>query len=266
MYDSLRLPIEVFKNGKISPALLKRFNQTAKFERIEESISWPGGIDESSKIYETIWKKKGFSVALGKPGKEVFRKLKADKETGVLKGKINVNDMTPTMMGGDGIIAKPASFTEIFAEFIRLSETDKESLELLGCLFFRSAYLLDHKKENGSWRYSPDANVVNHIEKRIGHIAGLPIELFLHFLDALAWNEDTKYFTTMGREKLMDGVGRINNLLTCVHLITCLLDKTDFAGFLGKFAQMRGVSVLSPATYIDALPHLQPNPPKSLFS
>ena len=257
MYDSLQLPLEVFKNGKISPILLKSYAKDAKFERIDNSINFPSGNSLETKVYTTIWRDSEYFVKLGKPGKEVFRKLKVD-EKGWAIGKLNTNDMTPTMYRGNQIIEKPASFTEIFAELIRLNETNKESLELLGCLFFRSAFLLDHIKRGNNWCYEPSEEVINKIESDVGTIAGLPVRLFLHFLDALAWNEDTKYFTTMDAKKLMDGVGRINNLLTCVHLITCLLGKTDLASFLGKFAQMRGVSVLTPATFIEALPHLKP--------
>jgi hypothetical protein len=51
---------------------------------------------------------------------------------------------------------------------------------------------------------------------------GEPIEVFLHYLELIALNEDVKYHT-LGHDVFGTGVGRYNNLMTYVIIIDILI-------------------------------------------
>lgn len=198
---------------------------------INEAISYPGTTPKNHFIYTKIWENGEYSVKFGKYGKEYYRE--GDKR--------NVNDMSPTIFHNDEVCDYDASFRAIF----RLSENlkndgDTKSLLILGCLFIRNAFLVDHHKTEEGYRYVIPKAALEYLKENIGDHAGIPIEAFLMYVDAIAWQEDVKY-TTLGKAITSD-VGRKNNMLTYARFIACLLGRSSYAEMLNKFSM--GVSNL----------------------
>jgi hypothetical protein len=76
---------------------------------------------------------------------------------------------------------------------------------------------------------------------------GVPLEVFLRYIDTIALNEEVKYHTKgIARGKPYGkGAGRENNLLTCARLIAVLLKRESLVDFADGFSRNRGVSTLS---------------------
>jgi len=198
-------------------------------------------------IYHVLWAGCGYEVGVGKPGKETERK------------NPNSYDMWP-FIRKDGVLdEKSASFGDIFHELEHMSNKSKYSLELLGCLLARSALMLDHDIEDGKVVYVPDKTVTEEIKKDISSIFGVPLEVFLQYLEVIALNEDVKYqknLNTKGKP-YSKSAGRPNNLLTCVHLIAVLLGKAGIVDFAYGFAQQRGVSAIKVSQLPSCFPMLE---------
>ena len=64
---------------------------------------------------------------------------------------------------------------------------------------------------------------INKIKETCDNFLGLPVEVFLFYLELIASNEDTKY-QTLGYN-IGKGFGRRNNLLTYSNVINVILQK-----------------------------------------
>ena len=227
-----------------------------RMERVLESISWSFG-NEDSLLYQSIWRdNSGYEVKLGKPGKEAAIGYNRCRYKDGHYGN-NPNDMKPVVFFNNNVLANQvASFADIFDELYKLKESSRLAAELMACLLFRSAFMIDHEEvEEGIWRYNPPLEVVKKISECISNINGMPVLAFLNFLDALAWNEDTKYYT-LGYN-IKDGTGRRNNLLTCVNVIGVLLDKVKLSKFAGNFGRPpAGISAISQKEALSIFPFL----------
>lgn len=93
---------------------------------------------------------------------------------------------------------------------------------------------------------------IERICREKGDHAGIPIEAFLMYVDAIAWQEDVKY-TTLGKTITSD-VGRKNNMLTYARFIACLLGRSSYAEMLNKFSM--GVSNLQKNEIATTFPEL----------
>lgn len=211
---------------------------------IDEAISFPGATENGEFIFTEIWNNKDYSVCFGKYGKEYYRE----------GAKRNINDMAPTIFKNNEKCVYDASFRAIF----RLSENlmkagDKKSLVILGCLFVRNAFLVDHHKTEKGYRYHIPEKALDYLNNHVGNHAGIPIEVFLTYVDAIAWQEDVKY-TTRGKELTKD-VGRKNNMLTYARFIACLLGRSSYAEMLNKFSM--GVSALPKGEITTVFPELK---------
>ena len=138
--------------------------------------------------------------------------------------------------------------------------TNTLALELLACLFYRAAFMLDHEElEPGCWRYSPPDNVLNEIESSVPEMAGFPTRVFLHLVEMIALNEDVKY-RTLGKN-IQSGTGRTNNLSTCAHIRAYLLGRVSLVELLGAFArQPPGVAPLTQTAARELFPMLRCSP------
>ena len=188
----------------------------------------------------------GYCVKLGKPGKEAAPGY----------SKPNQYDMTPTVFRDGMALAWTPTFDELFREFQHMGTAeytgDRVSatvLELLACLLFRSAFMLDHDEhELGSrcWRYEPPIAVLEVIEDQAPVIIGgsyeLPFRVYLQLIDALAWNEDAKYNPDPSS---IENRGRKNTLLTCVNIIGVFLDRVSLVDFVSLMIRGRGVAPIS---------------------
>lgn len=229
-----------------------------KMVRVLEAKGWPHGTSQVNKTYQTIWTGKQYEVRLGKPGKEAEPSYDKCRYKDGHKGN-NPNDMWPCIWDGKRILEKSATFTDVFDELQALIRVEPICLELIACLLFRSAFLIDHVDIGGGrWRYHPPRHVVELISKYAPSAFGVPIETFLHYLDALAWNEDVKYHT-LGYDITKGGTGRENNLLTCVNIIGVFLDKIPLSKFAGAFARLPvGISAISRKKALETFSLLNP--------
>lgn len=204
---------------------------------IQDAIDLAAGPSQEKMIFHSLWRSGKFEVGVGKPGKEANRK-------GEL---VNSNDMWPYIKQNGSFKIESATFKDVFRDLQDAANKSRRALELLGCLFIRSALMLDHEIKNNHIVYSPPAAVLKEIEKDISTLSGVPLEVFFQYIEAIALNEDVKYYTrgeTRGRP-FGPGAGRQNNLLSCAHLIAVLLGRAELVDFAYGFSMMRGVSPIS---------------------
>jgi hypothetical protein len=206
-----------------------------RHDLIDEAIGLSKGDGQDTIIYHTMYSIDDYEIRLGKPGKEVFENNLRRKDGS--RGN-NGNDMAPTIFCHGTIIEKPGTFEEIFIKFLDYYG-DEQSLQILGSLLFRCAYLLDHKENpQGHWRFYPPIDVIATVTNTGKFTSPEPLMVFLHYLEIIALNEDVKYHT-LGYD-IKTGIGRPNNLLTYAHIIALLIqsdgDIKNLAKSLLKFA------------------------------
>lgn len=203
----------------LSQTELRNHASLVKREMITEFLNFPIGDSIERQVFQPMYSIQGYSLGVSKPGKEYFSEN--IKYQSGLKSN-NPNDMAPRIFKGAELVQYDGSFEAIFKEFVRIHDS-VESLQILGALLYRNAFLLDHKKENGTWRYKPSAQAVEKIKQNCRTFLSLPVEVFLHYLELIASNEDTKY-NTLGYD-IDKGFGRRNNLLTYANVINVILQK-----------------------------------------
>lgn len=236
------------------PVTLKSISSPIRKALIEEAIKFPSSNDVDKKHYTDLYNCDGYSLCLGKPGKEFFED-KLRHKSGTLGN--NMNDMTPTIRLNGEKVNKIGTFSEIFLQF-QMTLPDTHALELIACLCVRNAFTLDHKEiGKGIWRYSPPQIIIDELKTSIGNKLGEPIEVFLNYLELIALNEDVKYYT-LGHD-IYNGAGRQNNLLTYANLIGVLLGKVDFLRFAaGLTFPPTGLNPISIKNAIELFPPLAP--------
>lgn len=209
---------------------------------IDEAKSYPGSTEIGNFIYTQIWSNGEYSVKFGKFGKEYYRN---DRQ--------NVNDMAPTIFKNNEVCEYDASFRAIFRLLEELkNKGDMKSVLILGCLFVRNAFLVDYHKTNEGYRYKIPKAALEYLQENVCEHAGIPIDVFLMYVDTIAWQEDVKY-TTLGKTIKSD-VGRKNNMLTYARFAACLLGRSSYAEMLNKFSM--GVSNLPKKEIAQTYPEL----------
>ena len=209
---------------------------------IDEAKSYPGSTEKL--IYTQIWGNDEYAVKFGKFGKEYFREGK----------KQNINDMAPTIFKNNEVCEYDASFRAIFRLLENLkNDGDESSVLILGCIFVRNAFLVDHKQTDKGYRYKIPEAALEYLKENVGEHAGIPIDVFLMYVDAIACQEDVKY-TTLGKAITSD-VGRKNNLLTYARFAACLLGRSSYAEMLNRFSM--GVSNLPKKEIAQTFPELK---------
>lgn len=239
-YEQMGLTINTLKDLnkklKIPTGSLTKHAKNRREEALNEAIDWPKGPDQDNRIFTKLYQIDKFSVGVTKPGKEAAPdyKLKHYK-TGERTN--NPNDMLPLILNAENERIKNLTFEDMFSGIEELMHSDLFGLELMGTLIFRAAFMLDHKKnEEQKWRYYPQKDAMEKLEKRIPIVSGYPVRVFLHFLEILSLNEDIKTYT-LGHNDLRYDYGRINTLLTFANLIAVLLNRRSLANFAGQFAR-----------------------------
>jgi len=224
-----------------------RLAKDLRKKSIEDALAYPAGTSREALEHTVLWTGAGYEVGVGKPGKETTRK------------RPNPNDMWPFVRKDSVFDARSASFSDIFHELEHIGKTSPHALELLGCLFARSALMLDHAvSPTGQVIYSPPKDILDEIKQFIPNMLGFPLEVALQYIEAIALNEDVKYQTNLNASGKPYGksAGRPNNLLTCAHLIAVLLGKAGMVDFAYGFSQQRGVSALNPKRFAATFPML----------
>lgn len=226
-----------------------------RLDSVREAISWTGGKNVNNRINTTVFTNGDYKVVLSKPGKEAAPEYERCRYKDGHLGN-NPNDMRPEILLKGTKFGTNATFRDVFYEIQLLHDKSKPGLEILGYLLGRSAYMADHTEvKPGVWRYNPPAGIIEELRNKIDNIYGVPPLVFLHYLNALALNEDVKYHT-LGYDITKD-TGRRNNLLTCVHLVGVFLDKISIVDFAGSFSRPpSGISAISQRKMREILPLL----------
>lgn len=230
------------KNINIKKALLidriaLKAAKEIRDKSIQDAIALEGGPSQEEQVFHVFWKEGEFEVGVGKPGKEADR-----------KGELtNKNDMWPYIRQNGSLKVESATFKDVFRDLQHAANKSRRALELLGCLFVRSASMLDHEEKSGKVIYVPPVEILEEIKKDVSTLFGVPLEAFLQYTEMIALNEDVKYHTRgEARGKPFGpGAGRKNNLLTCAHLIAVLLGRAELVDFAYGFSMMRGVSPIT---------------------
>jgi len=234
----------------VPPGNLGPLAKPKRAASIAEAIGFSAGASLTEKQYTPLYGPfEGLWVAVGKPGKETDPKRK----------KPNPNDMTPSLLRDGTDTSYRPTFGQIFAAVQRFASdaegAGESALQVLGALFFRNAYMLDHKQtESGVWRYEPPEQAVRHLESVSPTIDDVPVRAFLYPTETLALNEDVKYNPPGAR---IGETGRQNNLLTYAHMTAVFLNLVSVAKFTDGIIQARGVSALGQREGIELFGLLQ---------
>ena len=117
---------------------------------------------------------------------------------------------------------------------------------------------MDHKKDtDGVYRYDPDEDIINYLLESIPVIHNIPSDVFLHYIDAIALNEDVKYFTLRKIKSFKEDTGRINNLMTQIYVMSVMIEKISIGELAAEFSR-HGVSPLSKNKVLELYPSLKP--------
>ena len=223
----LKLP-----NVKLTP-----FARPRRIEALNEALKWEKGPTQENRIVTKLYSIGEYTVAIAKPGKEAAPDYKGARHYKTHEKTNNPNDMLPHILKSGKQVDKNWTFVVMFEKIEELMHSDLFGLELIGMLLFRAAFMLDHKKNiQGNWRYEPPKKVLEILEKILPVVGGVPVKVFLHFLEVLSLNEDVKVHT-LGYTDLPQDYGRINTLLTFTNLIAVLLNRRSLAKFAGTFAR-----------------------------
>lgn len=178
---------------------------------------------------------------------------------------------------------KDLSFRDIWDVIIGIINNPIQKKEDIGSLlaitFYRMAFMLDHKYDETSkkrkviylrfddegscskeehledfdrtfFEYFPPEHILDIFADLKIEIDGMEISLeaFLLYNELLAWNEDCKYYYRNHHEKdgkWLQGIGRVNNLLSHISIIGFLLGKIKLSEMIMQFSRGQGVG---PAT------------------
>lgn len=230
---------------------LTKASVPARTDAIEEAKTWSSGPSPKQKVITEFYRESEYTVSLAKPGKEAA----ADYTP------LNAWDMTPVVHFEGSDVGYLPSFSDLFSAIQTAavaSATSHRSIELLGHLFARSAYMLDHVRlADGRWRYHPPAVAMGLLHSEIPFVDGLPISVFLQVIEAIALNEDVKYTSRAGE---LSTAGRVNTMLTLAHLCAVFVDRAGLGDFAGAFARPPlGLSPLSQHHTRRIFPLLEPD-------
>ena len=230
MFKSLELPDAIKRNRTLKATVRARKKELVDFAR-----SLPGNPEEAN-MYHWLWESADgvYKVGVGKFGKE-YRRLDIHWKDGHYGN--NPNDMSPTIMKNGQIMDFDASFDHIFRFVQWASQRNMECVRVLGSLFYRNAWLVDHfDNGEGELIYLPPTDAVEYLMNELGEYDDISIEAYLHYMDAIAWNEDTKY-DTLGYDIYNQGTGRENNMLTYAHLASILLGVGSLVKLCSSFSR-----------------------------
>ena len=263
-YKKIGIPIKeltsVNKELALPKERLTRFAGIRRLEAVTEALGWEKGSNQQSQKVKKLYFLGDYIVGAAKPGKEAAPDYRECTHYITRQKTNNPNDMLPIIFKSGKMLNDMLSFENIFEKIEKLMRSDLFGLELMGMLIFRAAFMLDHKKEKGKyWRYYPPMKTAKILEKRIPLVSGVPVMVFLHFLEVISLNEDVKVYT-LGYNDFRKDYGRINTLLTFAHLIAVLLNRKSLAKFAGSFARPpSGIAPIPKTKAAESFPLLDPD-------
>ncbi len=248
--DSLAFKTKIRRNKEFKAAV-----KAKKAQMIAYAKSLSGKTTKGEYDYHWLWESADsqYKVGVGKFGKEYY--LSVINWQDGHKGN-NPNDMRPVVNVKGVELEFDSSFDHIFRFFQDVSKIDEKALRILGCLMYRNAYLEDHVLVDGKLVYTPPQDAIDYLTKVIPMYDGISIEAYLHYMEAIAWNEDVKY-DTLGYD-VHSGIGRQNNMLTYAHIISIFLGVGSIAKLCSQFSRPPvGVSAIPQSVAVEAFPWLK---------
>lgn len=190
-------------------------------------------------------------------------------------------DFRPVCIKADGTYIPPLSFEDVWDTLLNNvcihADHTKPLIKVLSVLFYRMAYMFDHKEivnqklevidvpvagdickhivvpDGGLFVYALDSRIIEAISGLVPTWCGMSFEAFMRYNDLLAWNEDCKYYYRNLESKdgeWINDVGRVNNLLTHVGCLGFAFGVIKPSTHFMRFAQRRGTAA---ATYNEIL-------------
>lgn len=249
MFKSLEMPDRVIRNSTFS-----KFVKERKAICVSFAIKLPGN-PAAPDIFSWFWESPDakYKVGVGKFGKE-YRWLQSHRKDGSYGN--NPNDMMPSIMKDGKLLDFDGSFDHVFRFIQWASQKSFEAARVLGALFYRNAKMVDHQEDgNGNLIYMPPSEVIAYLRDTLGEYEGISVEAYLHYLDAIALNEDVKY-SSLGYD-INTGTGRENNMLTYAHLAAILIGEGSLAKLCSQFSRPPvGVSPIPQNVAVVAFPDL----------
>lgn len=247
MMNALKIGLRISRNSEFRAAV-----KTRKNELIRKAVNLPGQTVRGTFDCHVEWMSADgrYKVGVGKYGKEFYSSTIRWRDG---RQANNPNDMHPTVWI-DGVEKEfDGSFDHVFNFFQYVGHVDSGALEVLGCLMFRNAFMLDH---NDALEYCPPQEAVDYLNSVIPKYDGISVEAYLYYLEMIAWNEDVKY-STLGYD-VHGGTGRQNNMLTYAHLIAVLLGRASISKLCSQFSRPPvGVSPITVTAAQRAFPMLE---------
>jgi len=227
-------------------------------ESVKYAIRLGSGPTQEDRRKHVIYTGSSCDVIAEKPGKEAAPDYIGCRFKDGHRGR-NENDMRPDIIREHERPYKAFSFDDVFRILDRTREKSAEALELLACLLFRMAFMLDHEKsEDGLWLLTPPQHTLSAIRGHVQMVDGVPVDVFLYLAEVIALNEDVKYHTLGYNPELKNAAGRRNNLLTYCRLCAVLLHRESFHKFVSGFTRPPvGISPLAETKVHDFLPLLE---------
>ncbi len=231
-----RYPVLELPDGQLGAFAKKR-----RLAAIQEAISWPAGPSREEQVSSMLFEHtdaRGFEwqVVLSKPGKEAF-----------LTQRRNENDMFPRVLRDGQDINYGESFAGIWNELENIAKSPggggAYALELIARFVIAAAYMVGHEEvEAGKWRVSQGPDMKKFYEDLESLVlattfiqGNVPLRVFLNLIDAIALQEDVKYFT-LGEGVYPGSKGRENNLKTTAGVIRYLGGGERISWLVGRLS------------------------------
>lgn len=241
-------------NENLDSPAFKQSVYNKRLELIQIPLAWEGAEPQGHLIAHTVWvypQDTSYKVCLGKFGKEHYEPASSAYSrlaTGELpeNARKNINDMRPSVFRDEQLVdAFRARFDDIFK---LLEDCNRQGLtdvvRAFAILFFRNALLLDHPVVHGRYVYCPPQPLIDFICRSVPEYEGIPMEVYIHALDAIGLNEDVKYYTQQKLQKKR-GIGRENNMKTYCYAAACILGYEHWAGFIYMLMRQYGVAPIT---------------------
>lgn len=165
-------------------------------------------------------------------------------------------------------------FKSIFGAIDKIKCDKMEKLQNFAAVYFRLAYMLEHEKVSGKYKYEDidveTGTVINtgyvHLEWYKPYInphildelnsmsdavwtpSGITPEIYLMYFDLLAQNEDAKYFygdTIIKNSSWNSSHGRENTIKSCLNMIAYRSEIISLETLLDRFTKGRGIAAMS---------------------
>jgi hypothetical protein len=268
----MRFRIDPFRS-LLETGLQSSGKRSESFRKRMDNINWVNALDISG--LASGQRERQIQIALTEAQESLYVRYPG-KESIQTRRRSNPNprDFRPRLERSDGSSSPDLSFEALWDPLFNNLEPLSSKLEperakepelvlALGVLFYRMAFMLDHHLEERRtfrvktiehgqvaaisevrlepfWTYKPPRDLISTIGRIVPDWGGMSLEAFLHYHDILAWNEDCKYY--LKKAQLERGTGRVNTLLTHVHVIGFIMGAVKPSALLSGFARQRGVS------------------------